>query len=104
MSLGLSEDMIADGHTDITNIDTSTVCIKVMKERYRDAKNMTCVFYRDRRLCLFVVQLMDATKLSFANDTFDGAINKGTVCYLFVLNQLSMHGFRSGMLQRDSAC
>eukprot|EP00699_Malawimonas_sp_californiana_P001504 EC715670.1.p1 GENE.EC715670.1~~EC715670.1.p1 ORF type:complete len:203 (+),score=45.91 EC715670.1:45-653(+) len=62
----LGEDLVADGYTDVIGVDFSPVVIKQMKDRYKDTKGLT-------------YQLMDVTKMDFANDFFDAIIDKAMV-------------------------
>eukprot|EP01097_Dermamoeba_algensis_P006370 TRINITY_DN3997_c0_g1_i1.p1 TRINITY_DN3997_c0_g1~~TRINITY_DN3997_c0_g1_i1.p1 ORF type:complete len:189 (-),score=30.98 TRINITY_DN3997_c0_g1_i1:559-1125(-) len=59
----MSDDMYKDGYTDITNIDISSVVVKQMQEQQPYLKF----------LC------MDATQMSFENNSFNYVLDKGTI-------------------------
>ena len=66
-----------EGYTTITNIDVSNVCVKAMKEKYKE---------KDEN---FKYLLMDAKAMDFPEGSFDAVIDKATldsVLVYFVLN------------------
>ncbi|KAI0308915.1 S-adenosyl-L-methionine-dependent methyltransferase [Amylostereum chailletii] len=63
----LSEDMYDDGYTNIVNIDYSPVVIQQMRGRHEHARSK------------MEWHEMDIRELVFANDSFDVAIDKGTM-------------------------
>ncbi|KAG5192123.1 S-adenosyl-L-methionine-dependent methyltransferase [Tribonema minus] len=62
----LSEDMLEDGFTSITNIDISRVVIDQMIERHKDKPAL-------------VWQRMNAMALEYPDESFDAAVDKGTL-------------------------
>uniref|UniRef100_A0A7S3K5J8 Methyltransferase type 11 domain-containing protein n=1 Tax=Aureoumbra lagunensis TaxID=44058 RepID=A0A7S3K5J8_9STRA len=63
----MTEDMIEDGYTSITNIDVSRVVIDQMKEKYKDKKDT------------FIYQIMNVCGLEFPDESFDAIIAKGVM-------------------------
>ena len=63
----LSEEMFEEGYTQITNIDISNVCVKAMKEKYKEKAET------------FKYLLMDATAMDFPEASFDAVIDKATI-------------------------
>lgn len=59
----LSQDMYADGYTDIVNVDYSSVVIEQMRARHPEMEWLE----------------MDVRSLKFADGAFDVAIDKGTM-------------------------
>ena len=62
----LSEDMYAAGYHNIVNVDYSSIVIDKMRERHADKPSMTWLE-------------MDIKDLKFDNESFDVAIDKGTM-------------------------
>eukprot|EP00929_Paragymnodinium_shiwhaense_P103216 TRINITY_DN66546_c0_g1_i1.p1 TRINITY_DN66546_c0_g1~~TRINITY_DN66546_c0_g1_i1.p1 ORF type:complete len:228 (+),score=24.93 TRINITY_DN66546_c0_g1_i1:1-684(+) len=62
----LTEDMYEDGYTSMANIDISKVVIDHMTDAHRDKAGLTW-------------QQMNACALDFPDDTFDVALDKGTL-------------------------
>lgn len=63
----ISEDMVADGYTDIMNIDISSVVIEMMRKKYFDIPQLQYM-------------QMDVRDMSiFSDESFDCAIDKGTL-------------------------
>jgi ubiquinone/menaquinone biosynthesis C-methylase UbiE len=62
----LSEDMFEDGYGSITNIDASRVVVDQMIERYKDRPAL-------------LWQCMNACALEFPDESFDVALDKGTL-------------------------
>lgn len=56
-----------EGYTTITNIDVSNVCVKAMKEKYKE---------KDEN---FKYLLMDAKAMDFPEGSFDAVIDKATL-------------------------
>ena len=69
-SASFSAEMYDDGFTNIHNIDLSSVVIKQMSEANIDRPNMTWT-------------VMNCTKLSYADETFDVAFDKSTMDCIF---------------------
>lgn len=63
----LSEEMFEEGYTSITNIDVSNVCIKAMKEKYKDKPEN------------FKYLLMDVKAMDFPEASFDAIVDKATL-------------------------
>lgn len=76
----LSEEMHDEGYTTITNIDVSNVCIKAMKEKYKEKDDN------------FKYLLMDAKAMDFPEGSFDAVIDKATLDSVLV----SMSSFSAG--------
>lgn len=69
----LSEEMFEEGYTQITNIDISNVCVKAMKEKYKEKPET------------FKYLLMDARTMDFPEASFDAVIDKATIDSVLVL-------------------
>ena len=65
---GLGADLYKHGWTDLTHIDISSVVIERMSEEYRDAPG-----HYGRWLA------MDATRMTFPDESFAVAVEKGTI-------------------------
>lgn len=85
----MSEQMHAEGFTNITNVDISPHAIRLMKGR-AEAKDLTCMYNPPQRsnvltstvshgVCYLRAsdQVMDVTKLTFPDASFDLVIDKG---------------------------
>jgi ubiquinone/menaquinone biosynthesis C-methylase UbiE len=59
--------MFEEGYTQITNIDISNVCVKAMKEKYKEKPET------------FKYLLMDAKAMDFPEASFDAVIDKATI-------------------------
>jgi ubiquinone/menaquinone biosynthesis C-methylase UbiE len=59
--------MFDDGYENITNIDISNVCVKAMKEKYKEKPET------------FKYLLMDAKAMDFPEASFDAVIDKATI-------------------------
>lgn len=65
----LSEDLFDQGFTNITNIDLSSVCIQIMKDKYTDTPKASMPFKE-----------MDVTDMSdYSDQSFDVVIDKATL-------------------------
>jgi EEF1A lysine methyltransferase 4 len=73
----LSEEMFEEGYTQITNIDISNVCVKAMKEKYKEKPET------------FKYLLMDARAMDFPEASFDAVIDKATIDSILVTDRLS---------------
>lgn len=62
----LTEDMYEDGYGSLTNLDFSPPVVEAMSNKYKDKKGMAW-------------HVMDVLSLTFADSTFDGIIDKGTM-------------------------
>jgi ubiquinone/menaquinone biosynthesis C-methylase UbiE len=58
--------MFEEGYSNITNIDISNICIKAMKEKYKE-KSET-----------FKYLLMDVKAMDFPEASFDAVVDKAT--------------------------
>ncbi|XP_062844033.1 EEF1A lysine methyltransferase 4 isoform X2 [Trichomycterus rosablanca] len=67
----LSVDMYQAGHTHITNMDYSSVCVENMAQRHADCTGMSWV-------------CMDARHLAFPDSSFDVVMEKGTLDAMLV--------------------
>jgi len=65
----MSEHMLEDGYTDLTNIDFSAAAIRIMNKRTKLEPKWDKVIYLE----------MDAAKLDFPDESFDAVIDKGTI-------------------------
>jgi len=65
----MSEQMVEDGYSDITNIDFSEIAIRIMNKRTKLEPKWNKLIYLH----------MDAAKLDFPNESFDAIIDKGTI-------------------------
>ena len=63
----LSEEMFDEGYGTITNIDISNICIKAMKEKYKDKSEN------------FKYLLMDVKAMDFPEASFDAVVDKATL-------------------------
>lgn len=63
----LSEEMFEEGYTQITNIDISNVCVKAMKDKYKEKPET------------FKYLLMDVRAMDFPEASFDSVIDKATI-------------------------
>ena len=59
--------MFEEGYSSITNIDISNVCIKAMKEKYKDKGDN------------FKYLLMDVKAMDFPEASFDAVLDKATL-------------------------
>lgn len=62
----ITEEMYEDGYTSISNIDISKVVIDQMNEKHKEKSTVTW-------------EVMNATSLSFSDDSFDVVFDKGTM-------------------------
>ena len=69
-----------EGYTTITNIDVSNVCVKAMKEKYKEKDES------------FKYLLMDAKAMDFPEGSFDAVIDKSTLVSGLVSIQRSSVG------------
>ena len=63
----LSEEMYEEGYNTITNIDISNVCVKAMKEKYKEKGEN------------FKYLLMDVKAMDFPEASFDAVVDKATL-------------------------
>jgi 2-polyprenyl-3-methyl-5-hydroxy-6-metoxy-1,4-benzoquinol methylase len=63
----LSEEMHEEGYANITNIDISNVCVKAMKEKYKEKPEN------------FKYLLMDVRAMDFPEASFDAIVDKATL-------------------------
>ncbi|XP_062187461.1 uncharacterized protein LOC133890861 isoform X5 [Phragmites australis] len=89
----MSEDMVSDGYVEIVNIDISSVVIEMMRKKYFNVPQMQCILYclsfpllledaiYHQLIPLWLADLrMDVRDMSmFSDDSFDCAIDKGTL-------------------------
>jgi ubiquinone/menaquinone biosynthesis C-methylase UbiE len=59
--------MFEEGYPNITNIDVSNVCVKAMKDKYKDKGEH------------FKYLLMDAKAMDFPEASFDAVVDKATL-------------------------
>lgn len=78
----LAEELHADGYTDVTNVDISTAVIEQMAERH---SSLGQKFLQ-----------MDITKMTFADNSFDAVIDKGTLDALY---SGSMPAVKAGIIE-----
>ena len=69
----LSEEMYEEGYNTITNIDISNVCVKAMKEKYKEKGEN------------FKFLLMDVKAMDFPEASFDAVVDKATLDSVLVL-------------------
>ena len=70
--------MFEEGYANITNIDISNVCLKAMKDKYKDKGDN------------FKYLLMDVKAMDFPEASFDAVLDKATLDSVLVnINQLS---------------
>lgn len=68
----LSEEMFEEGYTQITNIDISNVCIKAMKDKYKEKPET------------YKYLLMDIRAMDFPEASFDAVVDKATLDSILV--------------------
>lgn len=73
----LSEEMFEEGYSNITNIDISNVCVKAMKEKYKEKGDN------------FKYLLMDVKAMDFPETSFDAVVDKATLDSVLVF--LNLH-------------
>lgn len=62
----ITEEMYEDGYTSLVNVDISKVVIDQMSDKHKDKTTVTW-------------EVMNATQLSFSEDSFDTVFDKGTM-------------------------
>lgn len=77
--------MFEEGYTQITNIDISNVCVKAMKEKYKEKPET------------FKYLLMDARAMDFPEASFDAVIDKATIDSVLVL----IHRYSAAKIQQQ---
>lgn len=69
----LSEEMFEEGYGNLTNIDISNVCVKAMKDKYKEKGEN------------FKYLLMDVKAMDFPEASFDAVLDKATLDSVLVL-------------------
>lgn len=65
--------MFEEGYSNITNIDISNVCVKAMKDKYKEKGDN------------FKYLLMDVKAMDFPQASFDAVVDKATLDSVLVL-------------------